>query len=180
LIKPRFLFHGSPNKNITLFKPKVESFRDKNEGPIVFATPDKALSSMFIVPSNDLWTHSGLFGKVHYFVCSDKDRFKKLDKGGSIYTVDSKYFVYDLNKGLGDKEWTSKTAVKPITKENISSALETMIDLGVQVYFVDQETFNKINNSTDFGNEILRNTLSENIKHNKNIICLPKVDNKKI
>lgn len=171
--KPKFLYHGSSNRNITLFEPRAESIRDPLEGPVVFATPDKTIATMFIVPANDTWTQSGLFGKVHYFVCSDEKKFKEFDNGGAIYTFNSEQFENDPNKGLRNKEWTSKTPVKPITKEEFDSALDEMINAGVQVYFVNEKTFQKIEKSSDHGNKILGNTVSENIKRNQSVKLLP-------
>lgn len=177
--KPNSLYHGSQNKNIKVFMPQHKSYRDKNEGAVVFATPDKVLASIFIVPTNDSWTHSGLFGGIHYFVCSDKKRFIELDKGGTIYTLPSDTFECDPERGLGSKEWTSIVEVKPINQENFDSALELMIDMGVQVYFVDDEIFKKINESKDHGNKILRSLISENKRLNKNNLEIPKINQRR-
>lgn len=171
--KPGFLYHGSSSRNITLFEPRAESVRDPHEGPVIFATPDKTIATMFIISSNNSWTQSGLFREIHYFVCSNEKMFRKLDKGGAIYTFDSGQFENDPNKGLRTKEWTSKIPVKPIAKEEFDSALDEMINAGVQVYFVNEEAFQKIEKSSDHGNEILRNTVSENMKRNQNIKILP-------
>lgn len=175
MTRPKVLYHGSQDINIEEFEPRSRSFRDPSEGPVVFATPDKAIATMFIVPSNDTWTHSGTFGGVRYFVCSDRRKFEKLDTGGVVYIIDSEGFEYDPNKGLGDKEWTCNKPVRPIGEEVVKSALDAMIDLKVQVFFVDKETFNKIDKSSDHGNQILRNSVSENMRKKKNIIILPRV-----
>jgi len=171
--KPKFLYHASQDRNITVFEPRQDSFRDKDEGPLIFATPDRVMSSIFIVPTNDSWTHSGLFGKVHYFVCGDEMRFKKKDKGGAIYCLSSDTFETDPTKGLGKREWVSKASAKPMNKEEYWSGLEAMLSMGVQVYFVDINKFQEIEKSRDHGNEIMRNSLSENKKKNVNYIEIP-------
>jgi len=171
--KPLFLYHASQNRNINMFEPRLGSFRDKDEGPVIFATPDKTLASIFIVPTNDLWAHSGLFGKVHYFICGDQDKFINLDNGGAIYTLPSFTFETDPKKGLGTKEWVNKASVKPISKEEYQSGLQAMLSLGVQVYFVDNIKFQEIGKSHDHGNEIVRNSVSENKNRNSNYLEIP-------
>lgn len=83
---------------------------------------------------------------VPYVVIKDKNLFTKLDKGGSVCKLSSDSFGCDLNKGMGGVEWTSKENVKPIDKVNYDSTLTAMLDNGLQVYFIDNYTFNRINN----------------------------------
>ena len=173
--KPEFLYHASENTDIQIFEPRKNSFRDPSEGPVIFATPDKTMSSVFIVPANDSWTHSGLFGNVHYFICGDEERFKNVDKGGAIYQLPSATFETDPTKGLGIREWVSKVPVKPLNKEVFESGLEAMLLMGVQVYFVDDEIFKTIDRSSDHGNELMRNTVSENTKRMINVFEIPLV-----
>lgn len=45
--RPKILYHASPNRSINVFEPRREKVRDPEEGPVVFATPDKALASAF-------------------------------------------------------------------------------------------------------------------------------------
>lgn len=174
--RSKLLYHASQNRNIKVLEPRAESVRDKDEGLVVFATPDKILASIFLVPTNDSWTKSGLFGVVHYFVCSDKNRFLKEDKGGAIYNLPSETFETDEMKGLGDREWTSKVPVKPVSIEMFESGLKAMLKLGVQVYFVTQQQFQDIKKSKDHGNSILRKSTSENQKLSLNVKEIPKVD----
>lgn len=173
--KPKILYHASQNRNIDYFEPRAESIRDPEEGSVVFATPDKVMASIFIVPTDDSWTGSGLFGGVHYFVCGDEERFRGIDKGGAIYTLSSDTFENDPSKGLGTREWTSKISVKPNSSEEFSSGLEAMLEMGVQVYFLDKEKFQELKKSSDHGNKILRKSVSENQKMGKNVMELPKV-----
>jgi len=159
--KPEVLYHASENKNIDEFEPRAESVRDKNEGPVVFATPDKALASCFIVPSTDSWTQKSIFTlptkeKIHVLVISDKERFKEADKGGAIYSLPGDNFETDLEKGMKDKEWICREPVKPTDKTEYKTGMEAMIENGVKVFFVDKETFQKIRNSEDHGAEILK------------------------
>jgi hypothetical protein len=104
LVKPKILYSASQDRNIDTFKPRVITFRDLDEGPVVFATPDKAYASMFIVRSNDSWTNKGQYQGQYYQVISDEKRYKNLDKGGAIYTFKSDDFETDLTKGMKNKE----------------------------------------------------------------------------
>jgi len=141
LVKPEILYSASQNRNINIFEPKAITFRDPNEGPVVFATPDKAYASMFIVPSDDSWTNKGQYQGQYYQIISDKNRYKNLDKGGAIYTFKSDDFETDLTKGIKNKEWISKKPVKPINKEIYESGLEAMKQLGVRIFFVNPDIF---------------------------------------
>jgi len=168
--KPKFLYHASQNPDIDILEPRAENIRDVNEGPVVFATPSLPYVAMFLVNSDDSWTTRGQFNSVYYTVISDKDRFLKEDKGGVIYTLPNDTFYCDLEKGMGRREWVSKKPVKPTRKKYYKSSLETMIGSGVQVYFVDKQTFQKIRQAEDHGFSILQSIQSENLKLNKNVL----------
>lgn len=176
--RPKVLYHASMNKNLKVIKPRALRTRDKSEGPVIFATPIKAIASIFLVPTNDTWTRSGLFGDVVYFICGDKQRFAKLDKGGAIYTIPSKNFGTNPNKGLGSKEWTGKQPVVPLRKEIFRSGENAMLSMGVQVFFVDKSTFKAIAISKDHGNKIIRSAVSQNRKLNINPKTIPVITDK--
>ena len=157
MIKPKILYHASQDKNLEIIEPRQETFRDKSEGSVIFASPDKTNVTKFLVPSNDSWTKKLCFGKTHFHIISDKERYMKADKGGAIYHLDSTPFNLDKNKTGGKNEWTSRVPVKPLKKEVFSSGLKAQQKNGVQVFFVDKETFNLINKSKDYGKEIIKN-----------------------
>ncbi len=168
--KPPFLYHASSNRNIEKFELRAKNVRDPEEGPVVFATPDLALATTFLVgEANDSWTQIGKLGGVPYMVIRDKKRFMKRDKGGSIYKFSSNSFTCHPDKGMGEDEWVSKDSVTPLEKEDVQSALEAMIENGVQIFFVDKKTFNRINHDKDFIN-VIRGLESENKRREKNVI----------
>ena len=173
--RPAFLYHASQDRSIDIFKPRAEHIRDPKEGPMVFATPDKVMASVFIVPTDDSWTNSGLFGNVHFFVCGDETRFREIDKGGAVYTLPPDTFENDPSRGLGAREWTSTLPVKPISKEEYKSGLEAMLEMGVQVYFIGKEKFQELKNSSDHGNTVLRESVSVNQIRSKNVRVLPEI-----
>jgi hypothetical protein len=157
--KPPVLFHASRNSDITIFEPRAEKVRDGNEGPRVFATPSRAMASVFLVETDDSWANSGAIDGEPYIVISDEARFRDLDKGASIYTLPNATFQNEPDKGLRELEWTSDQPVTPTSKEFIPSALQDMLAHKVKVYFVTKETFEELKDSTDPG-EFIRNKLT--------------------
>ena len=157
LEKPPVLYHASKNADIKTFEPRIGKRRDENEGAQVFATPSKAMATIFLVETDDSWTQSGAMDGVPYIIISDRERFTQLDTGGTIYSLPSDTFETDLEKGLRELEYTSNEAVEPTDAEHFPSALSAMLENGVKVYFVDKETFENIQNADDHGEEIVKN-----------------------
>lgn len=172
-MKPKILYHASANVNLEVLEPRAETVRDESEGPVVFASPDKSGVTKFLVPSNDSWTRKSRFGGVHVHIISDRERYEKADKGGAIYHLSPDTFELDETRGGGKNEWTSKEPVEPSDKEEYESGLQAQLDNGVQVFFVDKDTFNRIDQSSDHGNEIIRGLESENKKRDINHIDIP-------
>ena len=170
-IKPRIVYHGSPIKNLSLIKPNQGHMRDENEGAVIFASPDMGFASIFMSQHDDSWTGIGYFGaeEHYYFVCKDKVRFMKEDNGGAIYALPSDGFVSRANIGMRGSEWTNNKPIKPLYKFDFSSTLEAMINLGIQVFFMDESVFEKFSNA-DYPEqrEILASLQSENEKANRN------------
>ena len=168
--RPEHLYHGSQNRKLKVLKPRKESFRDENEGPIVFASPDMSYASCFLVNTSESWVKISRWSDdpdkkgPWYFICNDKERFKSEDMGGAIYVLPSEGFITDSDKGTGTAEWISKESVTPITKTVYKSALEAMISNGVQVIFTDRETMKKIEESSDHGWGIVSKLKIENEK----------------
>ncbi len=173
--KPEYLYHASENKKITVFEPRAEQVRDSSEGPVVFATPHVDSAACFIVKTDDSWTQKSAFNDVQTMIISDKSRFEGQDKGGAIYKLPSDSFINEIRGGAND-EWTSRVSVMPISKKVFDSGLEAMLEYGVQVFFVDGDTFKQINTTKDHGLSILRTLVSVNQIRNINIKPLPKGD----
>jgi len=167
--RPETLYHGSVIREIKQLRPRQESVRDKGEGAVVFATPDIALASICLFEHGDSWTYWGKFNGVPYIVISDQKRFLEDDSGGAIYSFSSEGFDFDLDKGMGDNEWTSSDAVAIEDTEEYDSALKAMLENGVQVYFIDKETFEDVKVAEDHGRSILTGLESENQKRGINI-----------
>lgn len=159
--KPPVLYHASRSGNIDVFEPRIGKRRDENEGAQIFATPSKAMSMMFLVDTDNSWTQSGAMDGTPYIIISDEERFRSLDKGGYIYSLPSDSFETDLDKGLRELEYTSTESVSPTEREFIPSALEAMVQNGVKVYFVDNDTWQAIQESDDHGEAIVKSLSPE-------------------
>ncbi len=165
--KPKVLYHASPNKNIDIFEPRAEQTRDLLEGLVVFATPRIEYAACFVVKTNDSWTQKSSYNGIQTMVISDRKRLEKEDRGGAIYELPSDTFVNEI-RGSAKDEWTSREAVKPTGQNVFYSGLEAMLDMGVQVYFVDENTFDNIRSANDHGISMLRTLKSENQERNIN------------
>lgn len=161
MTNPELLYRGTPNRNVSNFVPKERIRHDFSEKLAVSATTDRAAATMFIVPIEDLKVVIGSFGGIHYYVYGGEQPFK--DGGGAIYTLNPEGFEYNPDIGI----WTSPKPVETISQEDIPSGLEAMIEDGIQVFFVDQETFNQFKESPDKRGEMLRNLTSENERRRK-------------
>ncbi len=162
--KPPVLYHASHDENIEEFTPRQGNIRDPKEGPVIFATPDPALASIFLIRNhNDSWTHIGYWNDTPTVIIKEnREIFIGKDTGGVLYELPSNSFSFHPTRGMGEKEWTSTSPVKPNTKTTYPSALEAMIYNGVQVYFVDPITFESIDSAQDHGLAILQSLRSEN------------------
>jgi hypothetical protein len=171
-MKPSVLYHASENRSIEVLEPRAESIRNENEGSVVFATPDKAEASKFLVSSDDTWTRKMRFDGVHVHIIADRKRYEEADKGGAIYHLKPDTFENDVSKGTRT-EWTSKISVRPYEKEEYTSGLQAQFENGVQVYFIDRETFDQIVKANDHGVSIIKGLVSENKIRNINVKEIP-------
>ncbi len=166
--RPPFFYHGSQHKGLEEIEPRKTTSRDPEEGELVFATPDKGLASIFMADSRHYG--SGKFNDVTYcYIVEPRGEFIKRDKGGHIYVLPGEGFENDPSKGLGEHEWTNKQKVKPVEKIEYPSSLDAMLENGVQVYFIDEETHKKIQQSDNHGYSIFQGLQSENQRRGINV-----------
>lgn len=161
--KPVTLFHASQKTDIQRFDPRAERVRDPEEGPVVFATPDRAYASCFIVPTDDSLTQISRYGEGENWkvIVRDRAMFESLDRGGAIYALPSTNFYTDPDKNMAGTEWVSKEAVTPSDVEVFESGLVAMQRAGVDVYFVELATWDLIKASNDHGYGVVRGLLPE-------------------
>jgi hypothetical protein len=154
---------------IDVFEPRVSSGSGEKYGAKVYATPDKALSSIFLCNIQKPWA-AGVYGdgvlvaKIPY----SREEFIARDTGGTMYTLPSDDFELNDNE-LGGGEWSSEQPVAPVERVEYVSALEAMIENGVQVYFIDDELMANMINAEDGGVKILKNLQSENQRRGINV-----------
>ena len=166
--KPPFLYHGSPHR-IEELQPRTKPHREKEEGNLVFATSEVADASMFLYKAA-LTGHFLIEGKNVAFavIVGSKEEFLKKDRGGHIHVLPNDTFQPSPHKGMSD-EWVSKESVKPVKILEYDSALDAMLENGVQVYFVDNLTLQKIRDASDHGYSIFQSLESENQKRGINV-----------
>lgn len=168
--KPAVLYHATQGVDIAEFEPRRESTRDPNEGPVVFATPDKAYATQFLVPGDDRNSIRGYYNDIPTIVIrSSREDFEKEDSGGIVYELPSDSFDFDPKQRMGEREWTSRVPVKPTGKTSYASTIDALIENGTQVYFVDQVTFEKMRSQKNAGFETLLTLTSENEKQGRNV-----------
>lgn len=168
--KPAVLYHATRNADIEEFEPRQESTRDPNEGPVVFATPDRAYAAQFLVPGDDRDSIRGYYNGVPTIViCSNREDFEKNDSGGIVYELPSDTFDFDPKRDMKDKEWTSRVPVKPTGRTVYASTIDALIENGTQVYFVDEATFQRMRGQEDAGFDTLRTLISENERQGRNV-----------
>ena len=165
MTKRKYLYHASPIKGLKIIEPRSktvpENFKDT---PCIFATEYFDFATQFLVPHDDSWANGGAFNDQPFFVISDRERFEKNDKGGSIYLVKAGDFQ-NYNK----REWFSKKPVEVAGEVQFSCGLMAMITQCVQVYFTNKNTYEKIQNAQDHGLSILNSLKAENEKWGFNV-----------
>lgn len=168
---PHIVYHGTPHRGLIDIKPVRRTYRDESEGAVIFASPHLDVASMFIKGLDDTWVKKWKFQEngPMFFICRVGERFKKDDSGGAIYLLPATSFECDTHKGMGVDEWVSRKTITPLTSFEYDSALDAMLRLGVQVYFVDDETFVQIERAEDKGRSIVRLLESENQKQDINV-----------
>lgn len=164
--KPDALFHASPRRDLEELRPAKKSFRDRKEGPRVFASPDREFVTSFMM-SHVHPFESGYSNGIPWYA-AEEDQFRKADIGGAVYHVPVETFTTDPNKGLGTKEWVSSETVTPIKKDIYESSLEAMIDHGVQVFLIDHLTMKALQASVVKA-DVLEVLQSVNQQRGKNV-----------
>lgn len=168
--KPPLLYHGSAHKSLEELKPQGREHRAE-EGELLYATPDLTIASIFLVEGAHYGC--GKFGDVSYaWIIADRDEFIRSDRGGYIYVLPSDSFEINRGRGLGNDEYASKEPVKPVKTIEYPSAVDAMIENGVQVYFIDQDTYEKIQTSKDHGCAIFNSLKSENQRRGTSVNSL--------
>ncbi len=134
--KPKFLYHGSPKKDINSLIPKNKIFEGE-EKEFVFASPDKKTALSYLAKGAYGWSAGIYNGEYFVALPVSKEKFKEQDQGGAIYVFDSQNFRSTEHRN--DYEWVSEQEEKPVEKELFNSTLETIENADIKMYFLDSE-----------------------------------------
>lgn len=118
----KVLYHASINGGLEVLEPQRTLSKDRYIGDFVFATEDKILAAMYLIPKGYGSIMNYNFKPPKILICADESEVKAKDKGGAIYTVDSSDFNESPQKDLIDFEKASDKSIKPISKEVFDSA----------------------------------------------------------
>lgn len=115
-----------------------------NIGSFLFATEKKLLALMYLMPKGFPVMMNPEKKFPHIVVAGDADEVLSKDFGGSIYVLNDESFFTTPQEGLSDYEKVSKDTVTPVKEIEINSAIESLIEAGVSLYFVNNEVFNNL------------------------------------
>jgi hypothetical protein len=151
--KPPFLYHGTTDDSIVEFEPRGAEERS-DEDPAVYASPDFEIAAQSM--ANKFVSNGGILnGRKFVCIPMSREEFMQQDRGGIIYKLPSDSFDMNYGKGFGgNKEWISKTAVKPVSHEKFPSLLQKMLEQGTEVYFIQPEMISVITKAQDNPQEL--------------------------
>lgn len=137
------LYHGSTRLIQGAMQPAlIQATEDHvHEKASVFATARKDLAGLFMLPADALSSIG--FERDAAYVCiwGTEEEYRVKDKPGYLYELPLAGFE-KVGKGY---EWQNFNAVTPSKILTFDSALGGMLELGVKVYFInDEEIFDRI------------------------------------
>lgn len=135
------LYHASANKDLSLITPRKTLSHDVYIGDYVFATLDKTLATMYLVPKGIATLMTPDDEEPNIVICAKETDFLTKDQGGAIYTLPAENFIESPQKGLESYEMVSESPVKPINKEVFARSIDALFAAGIKIYFVDEDTF---------------------------------------
>jgi len=155
---PKVLYHASSTNNLKSLAPSDRSWRDKYEGPMVFATPFKNVALPFMIPKGitfglSQWKKGEVVVIIHP---KHTDILLRYDKGGTLYTVSSKGFDCTKDLGMFELECVNPNEVKILKKKRYPNTLKALISNGIKVYFPTKVQWDEIQKAKDHGAKILK------------------------
>jgi 8-oxo-dGTP pyrophosphatase MutT (NUDIX family) len=133
----RLLFHGSPQRDLTLLRPSARR--------ALHASDDIRLAVAFLArPEHCCCIRTN--GAVHIWIAEDREAFRRRDRGGSIYVVDSNGFspIRSNREPECFWEYTTNNTVTPLLRIDYASAFSAFAAHGVRVHFVAQRIFRNL------------------------------------
>lgn len=150
------LYHASTNKELTVLTPQRTLSKDEYIGDFVFATPDRRMAAMYLAPREGGTILIETFSREPYAVINNTpENFKRVDHGGAIYKVSAESFSDTPQEEVAGTELVSRDSVPILSKEIFATSLEAMREAGVNVYFLGDTEFQRVQSAKDHGWEIL-------------------------
>jgi len=166
--KPLYLYHGSSHKITGPLQPvlRQDSPEHIHTKPAVFATARADIAALFMFPLTTLASVGFEQDTAYICIWGKPEEFAAKDSGGFLYVLPGENF----EKIGKEYEWQSFQEVTPLEIRQFKSVVNGMIELGVQVYFIDDNpTFDKIVTNKNNRAPILKTLISENQKQNLNV-----------
>jgi hypothetical protein len=140
----KMLYHASANQSLGVIEPQQTLSKDKYIGDYVFATADKVLATMYLIPKG--------YGSIMHpeenppriQICADETEIRSKDNDGALYYLDASSFDESPQTELSEYEMASDKAVRPISKEVFRSSFDALDKMGIKIEFIDQQTFNRL------------------------------------
>lgn len=138
------LYHSSPVKNLKILNTSPTLSNNVNIGNYLFATENKLLALMYLMPQGFPIMMDSKKNNPTVVIAGNTEEVLSMDHGGSVYVLDDKNFIETPQKGLSDYERVSKVSVKPIREIKVEDTINSLIEAGVSIYFVDDNVFNDL------------------------------------
>lgn len=160
--KPKILYHGTARCDIEEFEPRLNpGSSGAANGPMVYATDDIVAASIFMLDVRSSFS-VGQFAAWYVIISEPRESFLSHDRGGCIYELLPDTFETGTVGGFGENEFASSVPVRPFRKQHFDSALDAILNNGVQVYFITPEQYEQIESAPQHGYAILKELESEN------------------
>lgn len=132
-----WVYHGSTRKITGPLLPVfVQSSEDHiHQIPVVFATDNEAIASLFMMPSDALCSIGYEQNAAYVCIWGTPEEFSVKDRGGYIYVLPGDTF----EKRGKFYEWQSVTSVLPIETKYFTSVLEGLVKNNVRIYFIQDD-----------------------------------------
>lgn len=149
------LYHGSTRKIEGALQPVlVHASEDHvHDRASVFGTEDISTASLFMMPSDTLFSIGKENGISYVCIWGTPEEFAQKDTGGYVYVLPRDTF----EKRGKEYEWQSDVAVTPSEVRYYPSVLDGLIENGARVYFInDDKVFDEIQTHKNSRLEILK------------------------
>lgn len=138
------LYHASQRKNLRVITPQKTLSHDKYIGDFVFATKNKKMALMYLVPKGLATLMNPKGPRPNIVICCRPEVFIKKDTGGAVYTLPSDGFRKTPQEGLMDYEMVNDQPVKPLKHVVYDSVITALTSAQISIKFIDEKTFSEL------------------------------------